>query len=207
MNRRSWSEISKAWLVALGGWLLLPSASAQAHTTFPGLGEFASGFLHPLTTPIHLLLLLALGLWLGQHPPLRLKAPAGVAAITSAAGLLLTVIAHIGGVPSGWLVALILGVALSVATDVPVSLWVKTVTCGVAVCVLGMDSGLEASVTGPSVAKILSATWISLVLCLVNIAFYVSLLPAVRPVQIGVRVLGSWIVAIAFLLLAFALRR
>ena len=35
-----------------------------AHTTFPGLGEYGSGFLHPFTTPAHLLVLLALGLWL-----------------------------------------------------------------------------------------------------------------------------------------------
>ena len=55
--------------------------------------------------------------------------------------------------------------------------------------------------------KILFATWVSLVLFVVNAAFYVSLLPRLQWVQTGIRVAGSWIVAIALLMLAFALRR
>ena len=80
--------------------LLLSPAYVQAHTTFQGLGEFASGlaFLHPLTTPPHLLVLLALGLWLGQHAPLRIKEPALVFAGAAAGGLLLTAAGHVGGV-------------------------------------------------------------------------------------------------------------
>ena len=85
---------------------------------------------------------------------------------------------------------------------VPIPFSVELGACGVAVLLLGLDSGVEAGTPGASAAKILSATWVSLVLCLVNTAFHVALPPTVRPAQIGVRVLESWIVAIAFLLLA-----
>ncbi len=188
---------------------MLPlSVRMQAHTTFPGLGEYASGFLHPLTTPPHGLVLLALGLWLGQQPPLRIKEPAAVFAAGAAAGLWWTAVAHPGAVPPPWLlVAVGLCIGAGVAVGAPIYFWVKLGFCGVAALLLGLDSGVDAGTPGTSAAKILAATWVSLVLCMVNAAFYVSLLPAVRPVQVGVRIVGSWIVAIAFLLLAFALRR
>lgn len=192
------------WLA--GAAALLPATSAQAHTTFPGMGEFASGFLHPLTTPLHLLIWLALGLWLGQQAPLRLRAPAAIFAAAAACGLVLTVVARFGGVSPPVLAALGLFIAVGVASALPVPFWMKLGTCGVAALAVGLDSGVDAGTPGASAVKILFATWVSLILCLVNVTFYVSLLPAVRWVQIGVRVLGSWIVAIALLLLAFALR-
>ena len=40
--------------------------------TAPGMNAFSSGLLHPWMTPTHVIILLALGLWLGQHVPLRL---------------------------------------------------------------------------------------------------------------------------------------
>ncbi len=197
----------RSFALAGGLCVLLTPAQAQAHTTFPGLGEFASGFLHPLTTPPHLLVLLALGLWLGQSVPLRVKQPALVFGAMAALGLALTVMGRIGGVYPPIQVAVGLCLGAFVALAVPFPCWLKLVACGVTALVLGLDSGVEAGTTGVATGKVLTATWVSLVLCTVNVAFYVSLLPRVRWVQTGVRVVGSWIVAIAFLLLAFALRR
>ena len=185
----------------MNGWGLL------AHTTFPGLGEYASGFLHPLTTPPHLLVLLALGLWLGQHVPLRIREPAAVFAVAAALGLALTASAHFGTFNPAVFAALGLGAGACVSLALRVPSWLQLTVCGVAALCLGLDSGVDAGTSSVSAAKILVATGASLVLCLVNFAFYVSLLPPARPAQIGVRVAGSWIVAIALLLLAFALRR
>lgn len=185
----------------MDGWRLL------AHTTFPGLGEYASGFLHPFTTPAHGLVLLALGLWLGQRAPLRIKEPAAVFAAVAALGLVLTATTHSGALHPAVLIGIGLWIGACVATAVPVPLWVKLVVCGVAALALGLDSGVDPGTPPSSAVKILPATWVGLVLCVVNAAFYVSLLPAARPAQIGVRIAGSWIVAIAVLLLAFALRR
>ncbi len=201
-------NLTRRWLTAtFVCWLLSPAARVQAHTTFPGLGEYTSGFLHPLTTVPHLLVLLAIGLWLGQTRPLRIKEPAALVALAAAVGLLLTVPWHVGAMPQALPIALALLIGAGVAAEAPVPSWLKTGVCGLAVLFLGLDSGVEASFPPSSVAKILAATWASLVLCVVNAAFYVSLLPPIRPAQIGIRVAGSWIVAIAFLLLAFSLRR
>lgn len=187
--------------------LLLSAPGAQAHTTFQGLGEFGSGVLHPLTTPAHLLLLLALGLWLGQARPLRLREPAGVFAAFAAGGLLLTTTGLPAGVPLPVLIALVLAVGAAVVWAGPPPLAARLAVCGAAALALGLDSGVDANLPGLAVAKTLFATWVSLVLCVVNVAFYISLLPPSKGVQTGLRVVGSWIVAIAFLMLAFALRR
>ncbi len=206
-GRRFGRRVLRSAPLAAAGWLLLPTAQAHAHTTFPGLGEFASGFLHPLTTPPHLLVLVTLGLWLGQRAPLRLKEPVAAFAGAALVGLALTVAAHVGGINPVVLIVVGLVVGAGVALAVPVRFWVKTIVCGLAALALGLDSGVEGSIGDFARTKILFATWVSLLLCVVNVAFYVSLLPPVRWAQIGVRVAGSWVTAIAFLLLAFALRR
>ncbi len=72
---------------------------------------------------------------------------------------------------------------------------------------LGLDSGPGPGVAAWPAGKTLFATWVSLFVWAVNVAFYSARLPALQWVQTGVRVVGSWIVAIAFLMLAFALRR
>ena len=65
--------------------LLAFPAAAQAHTPIPGMGEFAGGLLHPLTTPFHVLILLGLALLVGQQVPMRLKLPLSVFLPLSAA--------------------------------------------------------------------------------------------------------------------------
>lgn len=178
-----------------------------AHTTFPGLGEYASGFLHPFTTPAHLLILLALGLWLGQRAPLRVKEPAAAFAAAAAIGLALTTARPGATVNPAVLSVLGLIVGGCIVLALPTPLWVKLIVCAIAALTLGLDSGADAATPPGSAVKTLVANWAALVLCVVNAAFYVSLLPTARPAQIGVRVVGSWIVAVAVLLLAFAWRR
>ncbi len=128
-------------------------------------------------------------------------------AAAAAMGLGLTMVSSFGGLYQPILTTIGLCIGACVASGAPTPFWVTLIVCGSAALTLGLDSGADAGTTGVSTAKILAATWVSLVLCLVNAAFYVSLLPTTRWVQTGVRVLGSWIVAVAFLLLAFSLRR
>ena len=205
-SKRLWK--SSKWLVtrAAGCFLLLPTSQAQAHTTFPGLGEYASGFLHPLTTPLHLLVLVALGIWLGQRAPLRIKYPTAVFAVATAGGLWSTTITKASGAHPPLLIVIGLCAGFCVAVGASGPPLLKIVVCGVAALLIGLDSGVETGIGTTSQIKVLTATWASLVLCLINGTFYVSLLPAARWAQTGLQVVGSWIVAICFLLLAFALR-
>jgi len=67
MNRKS-SLLIRSLLALL---LLSLPATADAHTAISGVGDFFGGALHPLMTPTHLLVLLALGLLAAQHSSLR----------------------------------------------------------------------------------------------------------------------------------------
>ncbi len=196
------------WAWAAAGVLppFLPTG-VQAHTTFQGLGEFGSGFLHPLTTPPHLLVILGLGLLLGQQVPLRLARPVAAYGGLAAVGLLATASGYHAGVPQAILVMIGLCAGMLVVVAAPLPAFVRPVLGGVAALALGLDSGVDPGTPGVAAAKTLFATGVSLVLWVVNVAFYVSLLPPRQWVQTGVRVAGSWIVAIGFLMLAFALKR
>ena len=125
----------------------------------------------------------------------------------AAAGLSITVIYAVAGVPQSILIALGLCAGGLVAIAAPLPAWVRLTACAAAGLVLGLDSGVDPGTTDGVMAKMLLATWVSLMLCVGNIAFYSSRLPSYQWVQTGIRVVGSWIVAIALLMLAFALRR
>ena len=206
--RKRWRCTLHRGLAAAAGliFLLLP-AHAHAHTPIKGAGEFVSGFLHPFLTPPHVLVLLSLGLLLGQRLPLRLQHPVVVFAAFSAAGLALAAARTVEGVYQPILITLGLFAGGLVALAAPLPTWVRLAACAAGGLALGLDSGVDHAITGAAVAKTLFATWVSLILCVADIAFYSSRLPKYQWVQTGIRVAGSWIVAIALLMLAFSLRR
>lgn len=183
------------------------SVSAQAHGTIPGMNEAVGGFLHPLITPLHVLILLGLGLWLGQQTPLRLKIPVLVFTPCSAAALLATTTGAIPAVPPAFLLAISLSAGVLVALAARLPTCASVALFGFAGLALGLDSAVDNATTTAAIAKTLLGTWISLSVWLVNTAFYVSLCPPRQWIQIGIRVAGSWIVAISLLVLAFSLKR
>jgi urease accessory protein len=176
--------------------------------TAPGMGDFISGVLHPWMTPTHLLILLALGLGLGQHVPLRLGLPLKVFVPVAALGLALTLGRWFATVPVPILIAIALAAALVVVLEVRLPSPAQAVLLGAAALAIGLDSGVETG--GPfTIFKTLLGTWVSLGIGLVNLGYYVSLAAEKRKqwISIGIRVAGSWIVAVALLMLAFALRK
>ncbi len=189
--------------------LLLLAGAAQAHAhTAAGMNRFTGGALHPLTMPLHVLVMLGLGLLLGQHAPLRLARPLGVFASAAAAALALTA--------TGWLTAMhpaaLAGIAFACGAiaafgrRIPAAAAFALITAGA--FAVGLDSAVEGGSPG-EVTATLAGTWCALVLLLVNVAFYVSLAAAAERkwLHVALRVAGSWITAIALLLLAFALRK
>ena len=203
-DRRSAPQV---FLGLLFLWLLLVlPATSQAHALIPGTGEFSRGLLHPLVTPAHVLLLLAMGLWIGQHPPLRLRVPTLLFMAFSAAGLLVTT--QVSFPASGYLllIAIALLLALCVLALVRIPVWAGWLIIAVAAFAVGLDSGAD---RGPMLAAVVTTyagSWITLTLCFLNFSFYTALCPQWKWVQIGIRVAASWIAAICLLLLAFALQ-
>jgi len=176
--------------------------------TVQGMNHFTSGALHPLMTPAHILVLLGLGLCAGQHPPLRLKIPLSVFAAVSAIALGWTMTGKIAGVHQAILAGIALAAGAVVAIGKPLPVWARAVLCGAGGLAIGLDSGADSG-TGLAVISTLLGTWLALILCVLNGAHYVSLAAEKNKqwIHIGIRVAGSWIVAISLLVVAFAFRK
>lgn len=178
-----------------------------AHAVVQGMDELIAGALHPLLTPAHLLVLVGLGLLLGQAAPGRLMPAVGIFFLSAAAGLAAGCSRAGTQVPAPALIGLglALGALVSLARPWPDQVrWIAAAAAGMA---LGWDSAPDAGTSGMALVKMALGAWISLTLTVLNIAHYSARLPAYRWVQTGVRIVGSWIVAIGILMLAFALRR
>ncbi len=195
------------WWSAVFLVFLLPT-SAEAHSTVTGINDFWAGALHPLMTPPHVLILLALGLGLGQWIPLKIELPLGAFAVFAALGLAMTIPAWFSGVQPAVLTAVALVAASVVALETRLPLLARAALYGIGALLIGLDSGVDTG-AAKSVLVTLLGTWISLTVVLMNIIYFVSL-AADQPrkwLHIGIRVAGSWIVAISLLMLAFALRK
>ena len=186
--------------------LLVFPATAQAHTVVQGMSEFVNGLLHPLTTPAHVLVLLGLGLMLGQRTPLNLRTPIFVFVPLSAIALLLTQTQFIQSVYQPLLISIALCVATLVALERALPPAATGVLLGAAALALGFDSAPGSGTRG-AVLKTLLGTWVCLVLVVFDLAFYISSCKKWKWGKIGMRVLGSWIIAISLLVLAFSFRR
>lgn len=191
-------------MAGLGG-LAFP-LTAQAHTPIEGIGDFLAGVVHPVTMPSHILLLLGLGLLLGQHPPLRLSPPLLVFVSVSAPALLLTLTGWVSNVYPAILLGLALAAAVIVVLEKPIPPAGCYALLAASAVALGLDSGVESSST-VSVLKTLAGTWLSLAVLLADVAIYASFCTRKPWLQVGTRVLGSWIIAVSLLMLAFSLRK
>ena len=196
------------WLAPALLVLLARPSGADAHMTIQGINHFASGALHPLMTPAHVIVLLGLGLWMGQHPPLRIKFPLGVFAAFSAIGLALTTTGWMSGVHPAMLAIVALGAGAVVAIGRKLPAVVCATFCAAGAVAIGLDSSAEAG-TALVVFSTLLGTWLAQLLVLLNVSHYISLAAEKNKqwLHIAIRVAGSWIVAISLLVLAFAFRK
>jgi hydrogenase/urease accessory protein HupE len=201
------AQWQRRWWAA-GLLIFLVPAGAEAHTAVKGMSSFMSGALHPVLTPAHVLVLLGLGLMIGQHVPLRLGLAVGAFAPTAAVGLAVTTTGAFTAVHPAVLslVAFCLGGFVAWGRQLPVPVCSLSVAAGA--MVLGMDSGVESG-GAKVVIETLGGTWVSLNILFLSLIYYVSLAAEAQKqwLAIGIRVAGSWILAISVLMLAFALRK
>jgi urease accessory protein len=191
------------WLVALLpllvlGALVLSAQDALAHAVAQGSDAFTSGFLHPLSLPSHLLNLAALGLLIGQS---GLRKWVALAIFCGALLCGLGATARIYVSPTEiWLpvTAGILGGLVAGAWRLPLRI------VGAVAVVIGVMLGLDSRPETPFLQDALlmfAGTTLATGLAVLAVAFCVSLAKA-RWMEIGVRVLGSWIAATAILVSA-----
>ena len=179
--------------------LLLASQGAAAHGSVQGLGNFFSGVVHPLFEPAHLIVLIGLGLMLGQrglartHPAVPCFIGGSVLGL-AAAGL--------GWTPStdAPLLALSVLAGLAVATAVSIPPAVCALAAGLVGLGVGLGSAPEAT-AGSARIVMLAGTAVGGCVWMLNV---VGLVHEVRRawLLVLVRVAGSWITASAVLVLA-----
>ena len=200
MGRRSLAGSSAAFAA-----ILLAASPASAHGS-PTLGDFYSGLSQPLYHPESLLLLLALGLWVGQ----RAERP-------QLAGLVAFVLATLAGAAAGlmgvsapaalWSVRLGT-IALGLLTA---ARWFPPLWLAVAIgALLGAAQGNFGAAGDP--AEIARPVVFSLglgVAPLLVTSWFVALADRFRTrwMEIGFRVVGSWLATIAMLVASLAAAR
>jgi hydrogenase/urease accessory protein HupE len=187
--------------VALVLSLIALTQPALAHSPIKGIGTFYNGVLHPVLVPVHVLLIVGLGLLLGQHAP-RLSR-FGWFAFIAAFWIGLALGQASSRMPETALLILALIAGLLVVLE-----WSFGVVGMVALAIaaglcIGLDSLSDAAQTGER--------WLAMAGMAVGgllVVSYVGGVAAalVQPWQrIGIRVAGSWTVASAALVLALAL--
>ncbi len=200
--------MSFAHWTALSVVVLMLRSDMPAHIAIEGMRDFMVGALHPLYSPNHLLLLVAAGLSLGQFPELKVRTPLCVFAAVSAIGLAITMLQPNLEVPTALFSVIGLCVGAFVAASWRTPAWAYALLTGIIAVVIGLDSGVETG-SRAVVLETLLGTWFSLLVCLITVTFYVALVTDKKRkwIDIAIRVVASWIVAISVLMLAFAFRR
>lgn len=182
------------------------TSTAHAHLVVKGLDEVGNGALHPFVTPSHVMIILALGLLLGQRVPFTLKTPVLALASSSAAALVFATTGWVSEVYQPVLIGIALCIAILVAVGRKLPDAAYAVLCAVAVLGIGLDSAPETG-TAYAMAKTLLGTWLALNLVIPYIAICASN-GADKPwAKTAIQIAGSWIIAISVLVLAFALRK
>ncbi|MEI1252203.1 HupE/UreJ family protein [Rhizobium aouanii] len=173
---------------------------AAAHSPVKGIGIFYNGMLHPYLVPGHLLVLLALGLMIGQHAPSSSRYALPTFLVTFLASSALLWWLPIAPLPETLLLVVSLLAGLMVAVSVAPGL-VSIFLAVVAGIVLGLNSnpeGVPPEQTGLALAGTVSGAVLA-ILYAGGLSAWLARFPSWPP--IAVRVLGSWTAACALLVL------
>ncbi|MDF1747602.1 MAG: HupE/UreJ family protein [Alphaproteobacteria bacterium] len=191
-------------LLGLGGLSLALTTPAEAHTSIAGVGLFPNGLLHPVAVPQHLLLLIGLGLWMGRQIDQRVPACLAALNIGLVIGYIATVwldLSSVSGIALAFL-TLVFGSLLAVGRSIPIP--IGLILMALAGLALGLDSKPEA-LTANETMLLGFGIWIGVNIIAVNVMALSAKLQ--HPIAvIGIRVVGSWLIAISLILMAFALR-
>jgi len=195
-GRRAGFSLTLALALASG------ASDAWAHGAIKGIGNFGSGFVHPLVEPAHLIALLGLALLFGQRGVLTVQRALLALSVAVALGLF--------GAASGWpgdTENLLLVLAVAVGLTVVIARPLPPLAYVIAAAAVGLGVGLGTShedMKGGAYMAAMAGTWLGASFCTLSAATFIG--EAKRPwMQILVRVAASWITASAVLVLALRL--
>lgn len=188
------------------GWIVLASLLAApgafAHSPIEGIGDFYGGILHPALVPSHLLVLLSLGLLLGQRGLAAMRV--GYCAFLPAIllGLILAGSQWSRFTLEPWLLAISILCGLLVVLSLRVPLALAGALAALVGLAVGLDSSPEVT-SATRAAAALAGSGLGACICLILFAALAEL-PQRDWQRIAVRVVGSWSAASG--LLVFSLR-
>jgi len=193
--------------IILGALALIVPVMAHAHSPYPGVRGFYVGAMHPLTTPSHVLLIIAISILLGiRVTEGRMRYLATIFSATAAGLILAFVLASF--FPSALLI-LLLTTLLGILIIVPVPLpgWVFVFLAGLSGFLLALES-----IPDPGAFLDVLITVSGSLVGIHYLIMYGSKGAAYalehresQVMQIGIKVAGSWITAIGLLMLALTL--
>lgn len=179
--------------------LLIP-APALAHAPIAGLGSFYNGLLHPLLVPSHALLLVAAGMFFGQQGIHDNESALLAFAAAVIIGLSLSFFAGDLGIETALLViASIIGVVVAISPRLN-RYWCAAILFIVGL-VLGIDSAQQTQVGKERFGSLLGSG-ISIYFVLLFVMGWADAKDR-QWHKIAVRIVGSWVSASAFMMLAF----
>lgn len=184
--------------------LLLAPGQVAAHGGLPGGGGFYSGLAHPIVAVEQLLGLLGFGLLAGQMSGAYARLPLLVLAVGLGAGMAMGVV-YDNAEPLMLGIALVFGGFLSAALKIPI--WGMAISAGLTGWMIGIDTDVPAPTAADLVGTYapFAGVFVGVFLIALNAAALSSV--ALRPVpRIAVRIGGSWIAAIALMVLTLRLR-
>ncbi len=176
---------------------------AFAHSPIKGIDTFYNGLLHPLFVPAHLLLLIALGLFIGQRDPEQNQL-----AFTALLG------ATIVGLTMAWfgvdnqLEPALLGVAALVGLLTATNLAAGPYWCTFIAALVGLLLGTESTqelLTGRERLVSLFGSGVGIYLLFLYPMALADYANKKHWQKIGIRVIGSWVAASSMLVLALSL--
>ena len=176
--------------------LLVLSTPASAHAPIMGIGGAFGGFLHALLIPEHGMSLVALGLALGLQQSAARRLALLIFAVALACGLIATTLTTEIKLALDILLAVtgVLGLLIALAWIPPILGWTLA---AIAAAAFALDSYAEVPSTEEA-ARMLLGAGIGAFVTLAIVAEGSVILQG-QTQRIGMRVVGSWIAAIAIL--------
>ena len=184
-----------AWL---GG-----APDAFAHSPIAGLGVFYSHFLDPVVVPAHALLLIATALMLGQQG--RGSARTGILALAAvfACGLAVSASGLHASISERALLVGAVAIGAAVSFGRPLSVALVASAAALAGLALGLDSEGDGATRRENILVFAGLA--------AGVLYFATLIAGLTVTQkqawlrIGVRIVGSWIVAAAVMVLALSI--
>ena len=181
---------------------LVVSEPALAHSPIEGIGSFYNGLFHPVLVPAHLLLLISLGLLIGQKGIGENRAALAVFLVTTAIGLIGAWFS-LGGEMELVLLSAAAIIGLLIASNLSIGRYLSAILAALVGLLIGIDSAQE-TLWGKAKLVTLTGSGVGICLLFINSILFADYFNNKPWQKIGVRVIGSWVAASSLLVLALS---